>query len=280
MRFYKATSFLFPRHYPARMFALCFGSVHIPLITFLIFEAVRGQWHWSIFFALLAATVVGSAAAILGIWGLLAPMQEATRSLRALRDGDLARPVPIGGPDMAGQLLESVAHAARSTAEKLNSLQDIATTDLLTGLANRRGFTEALHKRGSGTGTLALLDGNRFKRINDEHGHIEGDRVLRSMAERIAQTISQSDIAARWGGDEFVIFFPDKEATEANFQLERLRLTMRRRPLARVHGAPVSFAFGLTSITPEDWSDIDAAIARADKALYEEKRGISEMVGA
>lgn len=280
MRFYKATSFLFPRHYPARMFALCFGSVHIPLITFLIFEAVRGQWHWGIFFALLAATVVGSAAAILGIWGLLAPMQEATRSLRALRDGDLSRPVPIGGPDMAGQLLESVAHAARSTAEKLNSLQDIATTDLLTGLANRRGFTEALHKRGSGTGTLALLDGNRFKRINDEHGHIEGDRVLRSMAERIAQTISQSDIAARWGGDEFVIFFPDKEATEANFQLERLRLTMRRRPLARVDGAPVSFAFGLTSITPEDWSDIDAAIARADKALYEEKRGISEMVGA
>lgn len=280
MRFYKATSFLFPRHYPARMFALCFGAVHIPLITFLIFQAIRGEWHWGIFFALLIATVVGSAAAILGIWGLLAPMQEATRSLRALRDGDHSRPVPIGGPDMAGQLLESVAHAARSTAEKMDSLQDIATTDLLTGLANRRGFTEALRERGSGKGTLALLDGNRFKRINDEHGHIEGDRVLRAMAERIAGTISDSEIAARWGGDEFVIFFPDKEVTEANYQLERLRLTMRRRPLARVDGVPVSFAFGLTAVTPEDWDNLDAAIARADKALYEEKRGVQEMVDA
>ena len=280
MRFYKATSFLFPRHYPARMFALCFGAVHIPLITFLIFEAVRGQWHWGIFFALLAATVAGSAVAIAGIWGLLAPMQEATRALRALRDGDHSRPVPIGGPDMAGQLLESVAHATRSVAEKMDTLKDIATTDLLTGLANRRGFTEAMQKRGAGKGTLALLDGNRFKRINDVHGHIEGDRVLRSMAERIASTISDGDIAARWGGDEFVIFFSDKEQTEANYRLERLRLTMRRRPLAKVDGAPVSFAFGLTSVTAQDWEDIDAAIARADQLLYKEKRGVSELADA
>ena len=207
-------------------------------------------------------------------------MQEATRALRALRDGDHSRPVPIGGPDMAGQLLESVAHATRSVAEKMDTLKDIATTDLLTGLANRRGFTEAMQKRGSGKGTLALLDGNRFKRINDVHGHIEGDRVLRSMAERIASTISDGDIAARWGGDEFVIFFPDKEQTEANYRLERLRLTMRRRPLAKVDGAPVSFAFGLTSVTAQDWDDIDAAIARADQLLYKEKRGLSELADA
>lgn len=272
MRFYKATSFLFPRHYPARMFALCFGAVHIPLITFLVLEAIRGEWHWSIFLALLAATVIGSVAAILGIWGLLSPVTEATHALRALRDGDLSRPVPVGGPDMVGQLLESVAHAKRSTAERMDDLQGLATTDLLTGLANRRGFSEAVRKQGGGQGTLALLDGNKFKRVNDLHGHIEGDRVLRAMAERIALNVGANDIAARWGGDEFVIFFPGSEPAEAAFQIERLRLTMRRRPLAKIDGSPVSFAFGLTPVSADEWGEVDAVIARADEAMYKEKR--------
>ncbi|MBX7539433.1 GGDEF domain-containing protein [Qipengyuania sphaerica] len=273
MRFYKATSFLFPRHYPARMFALCFGAVHIPLLTFLVFEAIRGQWHWGIFFALLVATVVGSVAAIAGIWGLLAPMEQATRSLRALRDGDLSQPIPVGGPDMAGQLLESVAHAARSTAERMEDLKGLATTDLLTGLANRRGFLEALGKRSTPAGTLAVLDGNNFKRVNDVHGHLEGDRVLRSMAERIAESIKGDDLAARWGGDEFVIFLADCDPVEANFRLEKLRQSMRRRPLSKIDGMPVSFAFGITELDADDVADLEAAIERADRALYRDKQG-------
>lgn len=271
MRFYKATSFLFPRNYPARMFALCFGAVHIPLVTFLVYELIRGQWHWGIFLALLLATVAGSAAAILGIRGLLAPVVEATRSLHALRDGDLAQPVPVGGPDMAGQLLESVAHATRSTAEKLADLKGLATTDLLTGLANRRGFLEGLQARETVNGFLAVLDGNNFKRVNDVHGHIEGDRVLRGIAERIVATLGPDDLAARWGGDEFVVFFAGCDEMETTYRIERLRQTLRRRPLARVDGEPVSFAYGLAEITPQDAGSFDAVIERADKALYKDK---------
>ncbi|GAB5351763.1 GGDEF domain-containing protein [Qipengyuania sp. 483] len=272
MRFYKATSFLFPRSYAARMFTLCFGSVHVPLAAFLIFAAIRGEWQWSIFLVLLVATVIGSALGILGIWGLLSPVGEATRSLRALRDGDLDRPVPVGGRDMAGELLESVAHAVRSTAKRLNALEGLATTDSLTGLANRRGFLEALEKRSEVQGALAILDGDNFKRVNDVHGHLQGDRVLRAMAQRLATSMSGGELVARWGGDEFVIFFPGCTVEEAAYLLDRLRYSMRWRPLADVEGERVSFSFGLTMVDADDAGQFEAVIKRADEALYREKR--------
>ena len=272
MRFYKATSFLFPRSYAARMFTLCFGSVHVPLAAFLIFAAIRGEWQWSIFLVLLVATVIGSALGILGIWGLLSPVGEATRSLRALRDGDLDRPVPVGGRDMAGELLESVAHAVRSTAKCLNALEGLATTDSLTGLANRRGFLEALEKRSEVQGALAILDGDNFKRVNDVHGHLQGDRVLRAMAQRLATSMSGGELVARWGGDEFVIFFPGCTVEEAAYLLDRLRYSMRWRPLADVEGERVSFSFGLTLVDVDDAGQFEAVIKRADEALYREKR--------
>lgn len=276
MRFYKATSFLFPRSYAARMFALCFGSVHVPLLAFLVFMAIRGEWQWSVFLVLLLATLVGSVLGILGVWGLLSPVGEATRSLRALRDGDLDRPVPVGGRDMAGELLESVAHALRSTRERLTDLEGLATTDSLTGLANRRGFLEALERRGDVEGALAILDGDNFKRINDAHGHLQGDRVLRAMAQRLATSMSGGEVVARWGGDEFVVFFPDCTMEEAAYRLDRLRYSMRWRPLAEVDGQRVSFSFGLTPIDAADAGQFDAAIKRADEALYRQKRGRAE----
>lgn len=272
MRFYKATSFLFPRSYAARMFTLCFGSMHVPLAAFLIFAAIRGEWQWSIFLVLLVATVIGSALGILGIWGLLSPVGEATRSLRALRDGDLDRSVPVGGRDMAGELLESVAHAVRSTAKRLNALEGLATTDSLTGLANRRGFLEALEKRSEVQGALAILDGDNFKRVNDVHGHLQGDRVLRAMAQRLATSMSGGELVARWGGDEFVIFFPGCTVEEAAYLLDRLRYSMRWRPLADVEGERVSFSFGLTMVDADDAGQLEAVIKRADEALYREKR--------
>jgi hypothetical protein len=139
MRFYRATSFIFPRHYTARIFTISFGAVHIPLITYLVLEAIRGHWDWPTFTVLLISTVIGSGFAIAGLAGLLRPVSVATRGMRALRDGTPPQDIPAGGPDMAGELLESVAHALRSTSERFDELKDMAVTDPLTGLFNRRG---------------------------------------------------------------------------------------------------------------------------------------------
>ena len=272
MRLYRATSFIFPRNYTARMFILCFGAVHIPLVTYLGAEGVRGQWDWPTFVVLLVATVVGSALAIGGLAGLLAPVSVATRGMRALRDGHCAHDIPAGGPDMAGELLESVAHALRSTDERVDRLKDLASTDPLTGLLNRRGFSEQLERIGGARGALVLIDGDRFKQVNDQLGHAEGDRLLRTLAERLTAGTREQDVVARWGGDEFVIFLRDSSLDVARQSVKRVQLSLRRRPMARIDGRPVSITAGFADLPDTSAAAVEAAVKTADADLYEHKR--------
>lgn len=273
MRLYRATAFLFPRHYTVRMFLLCFLAVHMPLLAFLGFEVTRGAWHWQTFAVLLGATVVGSAFAIAALAGLLVPVAVATRGLRALRDGQQMQDIPAGGPDMAGELLESVAHALRSTSARLDELKGLALTDPLTGLLNRRGFVEQLEQLPTGAGTLALLDGDRFKQVNDRLGHAEGDRVLRALADRLRDRLRKQDMAARWGGDEFVILLRDTDEQEARAIVKRVQLSLRRRPIARLDGRPVNFSVGFAPLSGETMEAVTEAVKAADAEMYATKRG-------
>ena len=273
MRLYRATAFLFPRHYTIRMFLLCFLAVHMPLLAFLGFELTRGAWHWQTFAVLLGATVVGRAFAIAALAGLLVPVAVATRGLRALRDGQQMQDIPAGGPDMAGELLESVAHALRSTSARLDELKGLALTDPLTGLLNRRGFVEQLEQLPTGAGTLALLDGDRFKQVNDRLGHAEGDRVLRALADRLRDRLRKQDMAARWGGDEFVILLRDTDEQEARAIVKRVQLSLRRRPIARLDGRPVNFSVGFAPLSGETMEAVTEAVKAADAEMYATKRG-------
>ena len=273
MRLYRATAFLFPRHYTIRMFLLCFLAVHMPLLAFLGFELTRAAWHWQTFAVLLGATVAGSAFAIAALAGLLVPVAVATRGLRALRDGQQMQDIPAGGPDMAGELLESVAHALRSTSARLDELKGLALTDPLTGLLNRRGFVEQLEQLPTGAGTLALLDGDRFKQVNDRLGHAEGDRVLRALADRLRDRLRKQDMAARWGGDEFVILLRDTDEQEARAIVKRVQLSLRRRPIARLDGRPVNFSVGFAPLSGETMEAVTEAVKAADAEMYATKRG-------
>ena len=273
MRLYRATAFLFPRHYTIRMFLLCFLAVHLPLLAFLGFELTRGAWHWQTFAVLLGATVVGSAFAIAALAGLLVPVAVATRGLRALRDGQQMQDIPAGGPDMAGELLESVAHALRSTSARLDELKGLALTDPLTGLLNRRGFVEQLEQLPTGAGTLALLDGDRFKQVNDRLGHAEGDRVLRALADRLRDRLRKQDMAARWGGDEFVILLRETDEQEARAIVKRVQLSLRRRPIARLDGRPVNFTVGFAPLSGKTMEAVTEAVKAADAEMYATKRG-------
>ena len=273
MRLYRATAFLFPRHYTIRMFLLCFLAVHMPLLAFLGFEVTRGAWHWQTFAVLLGATVAGSAFAIAALAGLLVPVAVATRGLRALRDGQQMQDIPAGGPDMAGELLESVAHALRSTSARLDELKGLALTDPLTGLLNRRGFVEQLEQLPTGAGTLALLDGDRFKQVNDRLGHAEGDRVLRALADRLRDRLRKQDMAARWGGDEFVILLRDTDEQEARAIVKRVQLSLRRRSIARLDGRPVNFSVGFAPLSGKTMEAVTEAVKAADAEMYATKRG-------
>ncbi|WP_233589909.1 GGDEF domain-containing protein [Acidovorax sp. FJL06] len=155
-------------------------------------------------------------------------------------------------------------------------LRTQATRDPLTGLANRSHFqaqaTQAL-ARSQRDGTpvaLLLCDVDHFKRINDQHGHAVGDEVLVAMAGTLGENLREGDVLARWGGEEFLALMPASPLDAACATAERIRAVVAQAPLP-VGSTPIALtlSFGVALVHGAD--DLQAAIARADKALYESK---------
>jgi diguanylate cyclase (GGDEF)-like protein len=141
-------------------------------------------------------------------------------------------------------------------------MTDIAITDPLTGLPNRRAWETRLHQAllDDEPGTLAMLDFDRFKAYNDAHGHPAGDRLLRETAAGWRDELRVTDLLARIGGDEFSLLLPDTSVADATAAVERLR---RRVPYAQ------SCSAGIVERRPGETAD--SLIARADAALYRAK---------
>lgn len=158
--------------------------------------------------------------------------------------------------------------------DALNTIQKLASVDSLTGLLNRRAFhdiaRQALeHKRRTDTPiSLALGDVDKFKQINDSYGHAVGDEVLAEIASRLTNSLRGTDVVVRWGGEEFLCFFPTTDIKAAKALAEKLRLAVSAYPISTAFGEfNVSITFGLAEVD----NDVQYAIRRADKALYEGK---------
>lgn len=171
--------------------------------------------------------------------------------------------------------LEEALDNLYATSHQLNQTEELIRIDELTGLHNRRGLALHLQEcrrtgRSPGRGLL-LIDCDRFKRVNDEHGHLAGDRVLQNVARILRSVIGEADLACRLGGDEFCVFVGVGEPDGLRWIGERILASV----LAQLHGdspmpqmCPVSI--GLCSVDPStSWNDW---YARADSALYEAKR--------
>jgi diguanylate cyclase (GGDEF)-like protein len=270
MRFYRATRFLFPRSYQLRIFAICFGAVHIPLVTFCFAEFTMGGWDWRLFSALLLATLAGTLVAIGALAALLSPIEKAIDLLQTLQAGKPIETIPTGGRDLVGALLTAVATASSENTARIVRLRTAAEMDLLTGVRNRRGFLNALPSllHADQHSTIALLDLDHFKTVNDQFGHEGGDHVLVTFAGRLQQGVRHADICARWGGEEFAILFPDTGIDEAWRVMERLRLALHDDPV-RVGDRNLTFSCGLAAAA--DPASLRLALRQADTALYRAK---------
>lgn len=181
-----------------------------------------------------------------------------------------ARPdLPIGELDLLAASAERVALALRA-ADLLAEVERLATSDGLTGLANRRLFDETLERevarsRRSGEPlALAVIDIDLFKAVNDEHGHQVGDDVLRELAAALRQAARTEDLVARFGGEEFVVLATDATVDDAVVLAERLRAAART-----VSAVPVTISVGVAGLPAG--GDGAAMIAHADAALYRAK---------
>ena len=180
----------------------------------------------------------------------------------------------------AGELQEVYATFEDITAQVLltHELRAKATTDELTRLANRRSLFERLAieyervQRNPGLRCCLLaIDIDHFKRVNDTWGHAAGDVVLRHVAQTMKQQTRRIDIAARIGGEEFIILLPDTSVENAQALAERIRASVENTP-ANTGGQQiaVTISIGLSAIHPEDRND-QQALERADLALYAAK---------
>lgn len=155
-------------------------------------------------------------------------------------------------------------------------LENLAITDSLTGLLNRQAFESSFQKmiaeakRSGRPFSAILLDIDLFKHVNDTFGHLEGDRVLRTIAQLVSASTRETDVAARWGGEEFLIMLRDCPLEEATNVAEKLRREVSAHHFAfRQPHAPITVSLGVAQYTrPESDADF---FARVDKALYQAK---------
>lgn len=204
------------------------------------------------------------------LWHLLAGWPLSTRSLLLAT----LLPVPIAGLGAGITLRLIVAlDQARSRAEHL------ALTDALTGVRNRRWFmTQAAleFERATRHGralALVLIDVDHFKRVNDEHGHQTGDRLLVEIAQTCAATLRRTDLLARFGGEEFIVLLPETGQREAVRLAERMRQAVQaglRDPQHPLQ-VPVTISLGVVAMSAAT-PTLDALIRATDQALYDAKR--------
>lgn len=170
--------------------------------------------------------------------------------------------------------LEELTRANSALQEMAERLNFLATRDPLTGAHNRNAFNEyakrliALKRPFS----LAYLDLDHFKEINDELGHDAGDEILKGFARTVAENLPEGLVFARHGGDEFAILMPDLSPEEAASIAERIRQKLQHTPIqARSMSIRLSMSFGISSF-PEDGEELDQLVRAADQRMYHSKK--------
>ena len=175
------------------------------------------------------------------------------------------------------RLRERSRRQRRDIAQALARIQELATRDELTGLANRRHMASLLERERqrcvrSGRGfSVALVDIDHFKAVNDRYGHPVGDEVLRTFAQHAPQSLRGTDMVSRWGGEEFVLLLPEAALSTARVAVERLRGRIAATPMAHLSGVPirVTVSVGLTEHIAGE--SVTQTLERADRALYDAK---------
>jgi diguanylate cyclase (GGDEF)-like protein len=168
-----------------------------------------------------------------------------------------------------------VSHLVSSQRSQLRREIESALIDHLTGIKNTKGFLSEtdilwdLATRHGHTSSLAYLDLDNFKDVNDTYGHAEGDAVLTAVAAAVADSVRSTDVVGRLGGDEFALFLPETSSVGAAHVLQRVQERVRH--LARERGWPIALSVGVLVVRPP-YPLFALALRAADELMYRAKR--------
>ncbi|MCE7027508.1 GGDEF domain-containing protein [Jiella avicenniae] len=279
MRFYAFMQRVgWPRSYRGKILAICFVGTHVPLIALIAWLIGTGPVEGGLaeILVVLAATLLGTAGALLGLSAMLSPILHATQTLDAYAETGRRPDLPTVHGDAAGRLMASVQMTLTQLDRTIETLESLSVTDPLTGLYNRRWLDDrgerivAEARRERRPLSLLVIDVDRFKSFNDEHGHAVGDQVLILVADAIREGAGGHGV--RLGGDEFCVLLPDADRKTAEATARRIRLASElgvERFVAAF--AEVTLSMGLATLGPDDRT-FDGLFSRADEQLLTAKR--------
>lgn len=236
-----------------------------------------------------AAAFTGITTVLVYHWFIATRLAKLTKAAQELGAGDYASQIELEGPTEVRNLAAAFNDMAARLAENLRqrdqlqkSLEELAITDDLTGVYNRRELNRLLDlefrraKRFKRPLAMIIYDIDHFKRVNDSYGHLIGDQVLIWLTNLIAANTRSTNFIARYGGDEFVILLPETSSQNAFHAAERLRKKACQVPfqgqlpdVSRVE-FEVSISLGVAELK-EEYSSVEEFFSTADQAMYTAK---------
>jgi len=263
----------------ARKFALAaFIGVLIPLAVFVLYLLVSRsdlRAMYPVIAALLLACFAGFLGTMWMLRELLVPIDLTAEALRAYIDSRQLPDLPVHFPDRAGRLMEGTQYTLSQLHETINRLERVSDTDDLTGIYNRRAGEKRLSEevaraeRDLQSFQIAFFDINRFKEINDRHGHSAGDACISHLAALLQLNTRRGDWVARWGGDEFVVGLHRNRALK--MVMERIIKAIETSPCEIAPGLETRVAVSCGVAEYRFGDGTTGVLADADKAMYAAK---------
>lgn len=288
-KFYSLLSRLrFPKSYSGKVIVLIHFGICLPLLSIMVyllpFFSLSFILTLQILTIMLVVTILGSVVTLHAVRSLVSPLTLVSRALHDYILDKKMPNLPTHFTDEVGRLMEDVQLTVSHLDQLIQSLEKTSMTDHLTGAYNRHSGEKRLKedisrvKRSGGTISLAMLDIDDFKHVNDQYGHHTGDICLMHLVKIIRGSIREGDLLVRWGGDEFMLILFNSDLQSSGKILERICLAVREQPKENTRGRiHLTLSVGMCQYNGKD--DGEVFFKKADSALLLAKRlGKSQVV--
>lgn len=270
-----------PRSFAVRIFMLSFISTQLPMFILLLYVVMNVELNAEILTTVsivLITALLGSASTVIALIAYAEPVNAISKAVQNFAYSDHEPDLPDTYNDEIGELMANTQGALKKLHSMLHNMHELSIRDELTGLYNRRFFSEQAEMlliramRYEEPLTLIFIDIDDFKSINDRFSHQVGDHALRQIATIMTETARGSDLTARLGGDEFVIMLPNTPMVRARQISERLRNSMEKHDWSSlIPGAAITISIGMAEA--QEYDNIEKLMDRADSNLFRAKKG-------